>query len=126
MILVAVCLPVIIGFMWYRCVGCNGDGRESFGDKHEWSVLEVTVAGARKTAICAPEFTEEEGYRVVCLTGVTGGRVWVMLNPKSAPYYKQMPQSDYILTRKQFDLVVRVGHPISTVVECMSSHLQAP
>jgi hypothetical protein len=122
--LLALASLVIGGLVWYLRIGCTGDGRESFGDKHEWSIMQAIEARHTGAAISAPEFTEEDGYRIMCVPGVTGERVWIMLNPHSAPYYKQIPHSDFALSKDQLFEIVRSQHPISTVEECLSTHVR--
>jgi hypothetical protein len=109
---------------WLLYCGCNGDGRESFGDKHEWSILQVLEYRSRGTSISGLEFSQHEKYRIVALPAVTGERMWIMLNPQSPPYYKQMPQTNYTLTEGQYQQIVRTQHPTATVEVCLSSHLQ--
>ena len=103
---------------------CNGDGRESFGDKHECSILQTLEARNRDKPISGLEFSQHEEYRILALPALTGERVWIMLNPQSPPYYKQMPHTDYTLTEEQYQQIVRTQRPISTVDECLSSHVQ--
>ena len=123
-------LLLVIGFVissllaWLLYSGCNGDGRESLGDKREWSILQVLEYRSRGTPISGLEFSQHEEYRIVALPAVTGGRTWIMLNPQSPPYYKQMPQTNYTLTEDQYQQIVRTHHPTSTVEECLSSHVQ--
>jgi hypothetical protein len=112
------------GWSWLLYTHCNGDGRESFGDKHEWSILQVLESRGRGTPVSALEFSQHEEYRILALPAVTGERIWIMLNPQSPPYYKQMPQTDYTLTEEQYWQVVRTQRPISTVDECLSSHVR--
>lgn len=109
---------------WRLYSGCDGDGAESFGDKHEWSILQVLESRSRGTAISQLEFSQHEEYRIVALPALTGERTWIMLNPHSPPFYKQMPQTNYSLTEEQYQQIVRTQHPTSTVELCLSSHVQ--
>ena len=124
--LLAIALLGSSAFAWLLYLHCNGDGRESFGDKHEWSILQVLESRGRGTSISDLEFTRYEEYRILSLPAVTGERIWIMLNPQSPPYYKQMPHTDYTLSEEQYWQIVRTQHPISTVDECLSSHVQHP
>jgi hypothetical protein len=47
-----------------------------------------------------------------------------MLNPKSPPYYEQVPQTEYSLSEEQYSQITRNYRPISTVEVCLSSHVQ--
>jgi len=122
--LLALGLLASSGFAWLLYSRCNGDGRESFGDKHEWSILQVLESRGRGTPISGLEFTQHEEYRILALPAVTGERIWIMLKPQSPPYYKQMPHTDYTLTEEQYREIVDTQRPISTVDECLSSHVQ--
>ena len=122
--LLGVSLLIIGGLVWYLCLGCSGDGRESFGDKHEWSILQSLEATHRETAVSGIEFTQDEDYRIISLPSVTGERLWIMLNPESPPYYKQMGRGNYDLSEEQYWQIVRTWHPISTVDECLESHVR--
>lgn len=111
------------GLGWYfHPPSCTGDGRESLLDKREWSILQALEFRRRGAPITGIEFTTDEDYKIICLPGVSGGRVWIMLNPKRPPYYKQLPQEDYTLSEDQLAEILRTQQPISTVEECLSSH----
>ena len=120
-----------IGFLfssalaWLFYSRCDGDGRESFGDKHEWSILQMLDARGRGTPISGLEFSQHEEYRILALPAVTGERIWIMLNPQNPPYYKQMPHTDYTLTEDQYRQIIDTQRPISTVDECLSSHIRS-
>jgi len=93
-------------------------------DKFEWPVLQSLEANHRGTAISAVEFTQHDDCRIICVPAFDGQRTWIMLNPQSPPYYKQMPQTEYTLSDAQFSQIRRDYHPISTVEICLSSHVQ--
>ena len=123
-------IPLTVGFVLSTVIAgllywsCNGDGREAFGDKHEWSILQTLEARGRSTPVSTLEFSEYERYHIVSLKATTGERVWIMLNPHSPPYYKQMPPADYILTEEQLRKILQSRRAISTVEECLRSHVQ--
>jgi len=60
---------------WLLYSHCDGDGRESFGDKREWSILQVLEARGRSTPISGLEFSQHEEYRILALPAVTGERI---------------------------------------------------
>ena len=125
-VLVALILLLLAmgGWAWLLYAHCDGDGRESFGDKHEGSIMQVLDARHGAEPISGLEFSQHEEYRIVSLPAVTGERISIMLNPQSAPYYKQMPHTDYTLSEDQYWQIVRTQRPISTVDECLSSHVR--
>jgi hypothetical protein len=109
-------LSVIICLM----TGCGGP--ESPAGKHESSVIETIEARNRDRPISETEWVTEEEYHLVCLDS-GGRRIWIMLNPREAPYYKQMPKGNYKLTSQQLDRIKASGVATSTVLECLASHV---
>ena len=122
--LLSVALFAVSGWAWFLHSTCTGDGRESSRDKTEWSILQALEATHRDSAISTVEFTERDGCRIICLPALDGSRTWIMLNPQSPPYYKQMPQTEYTLSEDQYSQIVRDHSPISTVELCLSSHVR--
>lgn len=68
------------------------------------------------------ELVEENGYHLACFKS-KGRRIWVMLDPKEPPYYKQLPKTSYKLTAEQFERIKGGGFTNITVLECLMSHL---
>ncbi len=101
-----------------------GDRRESFGEKHEWGMLQGLEGDHRSSPISNLEFTNVQDRTIICLPALSGGRIWIMLNPQSPPYYKQMPQGQYVLSKAQLDQIARQGNPTSTVEACLASHVR--
>jgi hypothetical protein len=122
--LLAALLVASSALAWFFYSRCDGDGRESPGDKSEWSILEMLEARGRGRPISGLEFSQEGEYRILALPAITGERIWIMLNPQNPPYYKQIPHTDYTLTEDQYSQILRTHRPISTVDECLSSHVQ--
>jgi hypothetical protein len=107
------------------CTSCGrpGDGREGGSDKTEWSILQSLEATHRDTPIHEIEFSEEDGYHIVCLPRVSDQkRVWIMVDPKSPPYYKQLPSGNYSLTKDQINMIREKTNPTSTVLQVLESH----
>jgi hypothetical protein len=46
-----------------------------------------------------------------------------MLSPKSSPFYKQMPQGNYVISHSLLDVIARQGVASSTVQEALASHV---
>jgi hypothetical protein len=116
--LLAIVLAVF--YIWSRC---GTDGRESLGDKTEWSILQVLEDRHRNSPILALEFSETEGHHILCVPSV-GKRVWIMLDPRNPPFYKQLPHDSYSLSREQYDKIISSRHATSTVEEVLASHVQ--
>jgi len=72
------------------------------------------------------EFTETDGYHFICVPrDGDQKRVWIMMDPKSPPFYKQMPSGNYWLTEDQIEIIWKKTNPISTVFEALKSHRKA-
>jgi hypothetical protein len=123
--LLALALLTVIVAIFYIRVSCSFDGRESPGDKHEWSILQVLEATHRDSPISSLEFSEREDYHILCVPSAGNGkRVWIMLNPHNPPFYKQLPQDGYSLSQEQYEQITGTRHATSTVEECLSSHVR--
>ena len=117
-------IAVIIAGVYIR-VSCTGNGRESLGDKHEWSILQTLEATHRDSPISDLEFSEREDYHILCVPGAGNDkRVWIMLDPRSPPFYKQLPHDNYSLSREQYERITATRHTTSTVEESLSSHVR--
>jgi hypothetical protein len=107
--------------------GCSpaADGRESPGDKREWSILQSLEYQAREQHLDPIQFRVIEEFEIVGIQRVGDPSViWIMLNPSSPPFYKQMPQGNYALSSEQFQAII-TGHRVtSTVEEVLRSHVQ--
>ena len=101
----------------------SGDGRESFTDKRECSILQSIEFRNRDRPVSDLEFLDRGDYHIVGIPTEQGKATWVMLNPRSAPYYKQMGEN-YSLTKEQFGRIISTHHAISTVENCLESHVQ--
>lgn len=105
------------------CSGRPGDGREGGSDKVEWSILQSLD---QSTPIHNVEFAETDGYHIVCVPrDGDQRRVWIMMDPKSPPFYKQLPSGNYWLTDDQIEIIRKKTNPISTVLEALGSHRKA-
>jgi len=107
---------------FFLYITSSSDGRESFGDKKEWSILQSLEYCNRNKPPAQIKFEEQDGYKIVYVPSPSGNGVWVMLNPKNPPYYKQMPQIEYSLTPQQYSEIKNAGHVSSTVDICLQSH----
>lgn len=115
-------LAVYFGSFATICLMTCCGGPESPAGKHESSVIETIEAKNRNRAISEMEWVKEDGYDLICLES-RGHRIWIMLNPREAPYYKQMPKGNYKLTSRQLDRIKASGLASSTVLECLASHV---
>lgn len=122
--MILVCWRLAVYFSSFATIcsmtGCGGP--ESPAGKHESSVIETIEAKNRDRAISKMEWVTEDGYHLVCLESV-GHRIWIMLDPREVPYYKQMPKGNYKLTSQQLDRIRASGFASLTVLECLASHV---
>lgn len=102
------------------CSSCGGP--ESPAAKHESSVLETLQAQTESKPISQLEFQERSGYHFACIPR-KGGRIWVMLDAREEPLYKQMPTGPFELTQQQFEQILETKSVTPTVVECLRSHV---
>jgi hypothetical protein len=121
MILVRRRFAVYFGSFVTICLMTCCGGPESPAGKHESSVIETIEARNRDKAISEMEWVTEDGYHLICLESM-GRRIWIMLDAREVPYYKQMPRGNYKLTSQQLDRIKASGFATSTVLECLGSH----
>jgi hypothetical protein len=117
----------ILGFIFIAsCQNGNpGDGRETGADKHEWSILQNLEYSFRDKNNIKFSIIKKYDYSIVMLPNSgDNGAIFIMLNPKSAPFYKQMPNQQFSLTESQFNVIIRDKSVISTVEEALRSHLK--
>ena len=110
-------------------LGCGraGDGYESFSAKREYSILQGLEFKHRGETITQIEFQKHDEYWVICLPrSGDSSRLWIIADPKSPPFYKQMPEGDYILTKAQLEDIRQKVNPISTVIAALASHVSHP
>lgn len=116
---VAIMMPVFSGCS-------DGNGRDPPGDKKEWAILQSQEVQHRGQVPRAPEVSTVDGYTLVSVSSSdTSQRIWIMLWPKSPPFYKQMPQGDFEIP--QALLLDWLGQKkiSSTAYEALRSHVPA-
>jgi hypothetical protein len=123
--LLALGLLAGVAAVFYVWTSCAVDGRESSGDKREWSILQSLEATHRDSPISDLEFSQRDGYHILCVPGADSAkRVWIMLDPRNPPFYKQLPHDGYSLSRQQYERITVARHATSTVEESLSSHVR--
>jgi hypothetical protein len=115
---------IILIFVTLIAACSNGDGRESFGDKAEWSILQGIEFDYRNKQIDMPRQITAHGYEILGVKHLDGkGYIWIMLWPKSAPFYKQIPDGNYMLQKSLLDNLVKNNKVSSTVEGALRSHV---
>ena len=111
------------------CAACsNGDGQESAGDKSEWATLQGLELESRgKTPPSSPELSVVRGYDMLAVASADGKtRIWIMLWPKSPPFYKQMPGGNFEISYELWIQLQREHKVSSTVANALRSHFSDP
>lgn len=108
----------LVSLFAYSC----DSGPESAASKHEVSTLTAIEARYEHTPIAGLEFAAEGEYKFMCIPS-NGQRIWIMLNPKTPPYYKQAPGGTYALSDSELKRVIAAGTASSTVIACLASHV---
>ncbi len=105
------------------CSAADPNARESAGEKAEWSVLQAAEYKARGALQASPEVQTVEGYELLVVPGVDGKNIWVMLNPTAPPYYKQLPEGQFSLSKAyvaQLSQTKRVGYTTAVVLNLLA------
>jgi len=117
-------ITYILVFMVLSC-GNPGDGRESFGDKKEWSILQQLEYETRKANdIDFHVKNINEYFFAIIPKSSSQGAIVIMLNPKHPPFYKQIPNVSFGLTIDQYNELIEKSPIISTVEEALKSHVE--
>jgi len=99
-------------------------GGEELASKAEWSALQITEHEHRDSTTKRIEMAKTAGHQLVAIPAPgTGKKIWIMLNPRNPPYYKQLPQGDFSLSREQLNQILASREVSSTVEGCLRSHL---
>ena len=97
----------------------------SGASKSEWSILQVLEAANRHTKIAGIEISDNGGHRILSLMAHERlTRIWIMLDPKSPPFYKQLPANvNYDVSETELEKIRTEGNPISSAYAAIESHL---
>jgi hypothetical protein len=114
---------VICGCLVYRGIFSN----EELASKPEWSVVQAVASQDRDKPGGEIEFVKIAEYSLVGIPVHDSRKeIWIMLNPRNPPYYKQIPKGSYTLTKEDLKKVLAFGVVISTVENCLESHVLLP
>jgi hypothetical protein len=116
----------VLVLMLLSCGGNPGDGRESPGDKREWSILQRMEPQSAESRATGFEVRKIDQYYVLGVPRDGDSRtIWVMLNPSHPPLYKQMPDGNFWLSADQLEELAHHEIVTSTVEQALRSHLRA-
>lgn len=111
---------VLIMLLTMTMCSC-GRGQGSLEAKHESSLIEA--ASANVGTFTQVEIVNRDDYNY-CVIPRSSGNVWIMLNPKFEPFYKQMPNGQYSISKQDFKKIQGSGLASSTVLRCLESHIE--
>lgn|SRR5262249_28718424 len=95
---------------------------EDVKSKDEYGILQVIEYEHRSSSISGVEIVEKNGYWVAGFRAVSGdGNVWVPLNARYSPYYKQVPEEPFKVSQQSLDAVRRTLHVSKEVLEVLES-----
>lgn len=118
---------IIIFISLFSCSGNQenaGDGNESGSDKHEWSILQGLEYDNREKADLKFQIFDNNGYSILQLPNESNvGAIYIILDPKAAPFYKQLPSKQFNLSKKEFDKIRKHPKTITTVEGALNSHV---
>jgi hypothetical protein len=86
---------VATGWAVHSC--SNPDLVETPGEKSEWSVLQEIEFRERNSVLSEPVIRTVGEHEVLGVRSDSGQNVWILLKPKSPPFYKQIPEDTYEL-----------------------------
>jgi len=113
---------VICGWVAYRALFLN----EELASKAEWSVVQSVESQHRDKLTAKIEVVKLDEYSLVGIPVHDSRKeIWIMLNPRNPPYYKQLPEGSYTLSKKDLESILASGVVISTVENCLASLVEA-
>jgi hypothetical protein len=112
---------VVCGWQVYRALFCNAE----LASKVEWSIVQAVESQHSDKHGDKVELVNMSGYSLVGIP-VDDSRkeVWIMLNPRNPPYYKQLPKGTYTISGEDLKKILASGDVVPTVVNCLESHVQ--
>lgn len=93
--------------------------------KPEWSALQNLEYLHRNEPLAGITFETDEQYIALGIPSKDGKtRIWILLNPKDQPFYKQLPEGDYTLTQHDYDSIKTRLSVQPQVLQQLSKHLK--
>ena len=92
--------------------------------KKELTMLQHLEFEYRDSKFTDIKFINNEVGEFFCIKGINGNRIWVLANPKSSPYYKQMPVADYSVSKIEFSHIKNEVNLSETVQLVLKSHIE--
>src|SRR6266849_5002170 len=107
-----VAVLVACGWLVHRGIFSN----EELASKSEWSIVQAFSSQNRDKLGDKIEIVKIDEYSLVGIPVLDARKeIWIMLNPRHPPYYKQLPKGGYTLPSEDLKKVLASGAVISTV-----------
>jgi hypothetical protein len=98
---------------------------EELASKPEWATIQIVEQQHRDKASQGMEFVSTAKYSLVGIpVNDRRKKVWIMLNPRYSPYYKQLPVGNFKISKEDLERVRASGSVSSTVANCLESHIE--
>ena len=116
-LLLAICFLTTFG------VAACKDDPESPGAKSENSALSAMEARHESESITELKLYTEMEYHFLCVPS-NGRKIWVMLDARYTPYYKQTPwDQNFTISRADFERIEQSKVATPVVLRCLASHM---
>nr|WP_321349265.1 hypothetical protein [uncultured Methanoregula sp.] len=97
---------------------------EELVSKVEWSVVQAVQYQHRDETSDRVRIVKMDGYSLVGIPVHDARKeIWIMLNTRNSPYYKQLPKGNYTLSANDLKTILASGVVVSTVANCLESHV---
>ena len=111
----------ICGLLIYRDIFSN----EELASKVEWSIVQAVIAQHEDKPSDKIEIVKLDEYSLVGIPVHDARKeIWIMLNPRNPPYYKQGRKGSYKLSKEDLKKILASGVVTSTVENCLQSHVE--
>jgi hypothetical protein len=105
-------------------LGC--EAVEDTMSKGEYSVLQVVEYEHRQTPVSGVQVIEKNGYLVAGFRpDGANENVWVLLNARHEPYYKQMPDTPFKVSKETLDTIRRTPGVSKEVLAALEERLSS-
>jgi hypothetical protein len=93
--------------------------------KGEWGALQSIEYDNRSKSLVKPVIVAQNGVNFLGIpnSNTSGPQIWILLRSDSPPFYKQMPEGSYSLSKEDYQKVQSSGLASSTVLAVLSSHI---
>ncbi|HMC28845.1 MAG TPA: hypothetical protein VKM56_13735 [Verrucomicrobiae bacterium] len=113
-------LALICGMFLLALSGCG----DELASKTEWSVVQAVEAQHRERPSDSVTVQRIEDYAIAGIPVKDGRKtVWILLNARNPPFYKQLPKGNYSLSKEELRKILASARVTSTVENCLESHL---